>query len=166
MSVGVLPAIARTISLALCMVVAVGGNAIASDIYKWTDAAGDVHYGDRPSEDIEAERLDIKSRPTDRTQLASVSRPSNDFRRQAPLVAPGADDPAPPEATGPSPEELRAAAQERAKKCDQYKERLQTFVQSRRLYRQDENGERVYLNEEETQSARAKTQEKVEEYCN
>jgi hypothetical protein len=147
------------------MVAAFNGSAIASDIYKWTDAAGNVHYGDRPSEDIAAERLDIKSRPTDRTQLAAAAPSRSDFRRQAPLVAPGADDNAAPKKAEPSPEELRAKAQERAAKCDQYKERLQTFVQSRRLYRQDENGERVYLNDEETLAARAKTQEKVEEYC-
>ncbi len=46
-----------------------------------------------------------------------------------------------------------------------YKERLQTYLTSRRLYRQGENGERIYLNEEETLAARAKVQEKIVEFC-
>ena len=47
-----------------------------------------------------------------------------------------------------------------------YKQRLTRFVQSRRLYKEDENGERVYLDDEETQAAREKTQQQVQEFCN
>lgn len=165
MSVPVKTVIKRTINLGICLAIAVTGSALANNIYKWTDDAGNVHYGDKPAEDTEAQIVDIKSKPTERTQLASIATMSNDPRRQAPLVAPGPAETAPEKPAGPTPEELRALAEERAKKCTQYKERLQTFIQSRRLYRQDENGERVYLDEEETQKARDKTQSKVEEYC-
>lgn len=166
MSVRVLTAIKRVLCVAMCMAVAIAGNAVASDIYKWTDDAGNVHYGDRPAEDTETERLDIKSRPTVRTQLASITKPANDLRRQAPLVSPSADDTdKAPQPQGPTPEELRAEAAERAEQCTKYKERLQTFLQSRRLYRQDASGEREYLSEDEMRTARDETQDKVEEYC-
>jgi hypothetical protein len=46
-----------------------------------------------------------------------------------------------------------------------YKERLQRFVTSRRLYREDESGERVYLDEEQSQAARERVQQQVEEHC-
>ncbi|MGB5352153.1 MAG: DUF4124 domain-containing protein [Woeseia sp.] len=151
--------------LAICVAVAATGSAYANNIYKWTDDAGNVHYGDKPAEDTDAKIVDIKSKPTERTQLASIATPSNDPRRQAPLVAPGPAETAPAKPEGPTPEELRALAAERAQKCTKYKERLQTFVQSRRLYRQDENGERVYLNDDEMAETREKTQGKVEEYC-
>jgi hypothetical protein len=42
---------------------------------------------------------------------------------------------------------------------------LQKFVVSRRLYREDENGERVYLDPEETQAARDRVEGQVEEFC-
>jgi hypothetical protein len=39
------------------------------------------------------------------------------------------------------------------------------MLTSRRLYREDENGERVYLDEAQMQSARDRVQSQVEEYC-
>ena len=66
---------------------------------------------------------------------------------------------------GPTEEELAAQAAEKKQKCDTYKARLQKFVQSRRLYKADENGERVYLDEEQTQAARERVENQVQEYC-
>ena len=40
-----------------------------------------------------------------------------------------------------------AAAAERAQQCERARARLETYLQSQRLYRTDENGERVYLDE-------------------
>ena len=62
-------------------------------------------------------------------------------------------------------EQIEAQERERAEKCTMYKERLQQFLTSRRLYREDESGERVYLDEKETLAARAEVQEQVLEYC-
>lgn len=139
-----------------------GGYASASDIYKWTDAEGNVHYGDRPAEDVESERMEIQSRRTDPTRVAALAQARAESRsaaRQQASAAPAASDEM-------SPEQKRAAEEERIGQCNTYKERLQLFVQSRRLYREDENGERVYLSEAEMQSARENVESKVEEYCN
>ncbi len=54
---------------------------------------------------------------------------------------------------------------ERQEKCATYKARLQKFLISGRLFRADENGERVYLDEEETLAARERVQKRVEKYC-
>jgi hypothetical protein len=40
------------------------------------------------------------------------------------------------------------------------------MLTSRRLYREDGNGERVYLDDSQIDEARAKAQSDVEEYCN
>ena len=37
----------------------------ASDIYKWTDEDGNVHYGDKPMVSDQPERVAIDSAPTD-----------------------------------------------------------------------------------------------------
>jgi uncharacterized membrane protein YebE (DUF533 family) len=42
---------------------------------------------------------------------------------------------------------------------------LQKYLTSRRLYRQDENGERVYLDEDETLAARERVEDQVQEFC-
>lgn len=136
---------------------------LAGEIYKWTDADGTVHYGDRPADDIAAERLNIQSRPTDPTRIAALNQARIDARSQQREQAASAAGEAAKDT--PSPAEQRQIAEERAQKCTTYKERLQSFLQSRRLYREDANGERIYLNEQETQAARQDVQSKVEEYC-
>lgn len=149
----------KTISIALLLSIATNGTLLASEIYKWTDEEGNLHFGDRPTGAETEERLAIRSKPTDPARVQA--------QVQARVVA--REERAEQEAVveqGPSPEELAAQARERATKCDIYKERLTSFVQSRHLYRVDENGERAYLNEEEMQHAREKVEDQVEEYCN
>ena len=48
----------------------------AGDIYKWTDADGNIHYGDRPADGAQPERMALVSQPTDpaRIQTANAAR--------------------------------------------------------------------------------------------
>ncbi len=41
------------------------GTAVAAEIYKWTDAEGNIHYEDRPTGNVPVERVAILSRNTD-----------------------------------------------------------------------------------------------------
>jgi hypothetical protein len=143
----------------IMFLVSTSGMALANDIYKWTDENGNVHYGDRPSGEASEERMAIRSRATDPGKVQARVQSTYQTKNEAEQAA--AVEPA-----GPTEEELRAQAKERAQKCDTYKARLQKFVTSRRLYKQDENGERVYLDEEETQAARERVENQVQEYCN
>lgn len=132
-------------------------TSFASEIYKWTDEEGNVHFSDRPTES--AERLAIRSRPTDlaRVQTDAQSRVDAEvLKAEEEANAP----------QGPSQEELRAEARERDEKCVMYRERQTRFTQNRRIYRLDENGERVYYDEDEMQAARAGVDDLVREYCN
>ena len=135
--------------LLLLFAVSSAGMVFAGDIYKWTDEDGNVHYGDRPTAEASEELLDVSSGITDPPKVEGRNE-----------VNAAAIEPAEPTA-----EELRAQALEREEKCAASKARLQKFLTSRRLYRQDENGERVYLDEDETLAARERVQNQVEEYC-
>jgi hypothetical protein len=148
----------RKIACLIMLTVSVSGIALANDIYKWTDEDGNVHYGDRPTGVQSEERVAVSSRPTDPAAVQARI----DARRER---AAAAKDEEVAEPQGPSEEELQAQAKERAERCETYKARLQKFVTSRRLYRHDENGERVYLDEEEAQAARERVENQVEEYC-
>ena len=55
--------------------------------------------------------------------------------------------------------------EQREKQCVSYRERLESYLQSRRLYRENESGERVYLDEDEVMTARAALQKKIQETC-
>lgn len=138
---------------------AVPGAVLASDIYKWTDDNGIVHFGDTPSGAASAQIIDLDSKPTDPAAVETRVQSRVAARNAA------ADAEAAALARQPTEEERRAEARQRVEKCTLYKNRLQKFVTSRRLYREDENGERVYLDEAESLAARAKVQEQVLEYC-
>ena len=86
-------------------------------------------------------------------------------RAQSNYAASTAAEAAASEPAGPTKDELRTKAAERSQKCDTYKARLQKFVQSRRLYKEDENGERVYLDEQQSQAARERVENQVQKYC-
>lgn len=152
----------KSMTCALCMaglVMAASGAVSAGEIYRWTDADGTVHFGDRPSGASTEVRLSISSSPTDPESVRERVQARNDARAARSSAR------ATTKATELTAEERRATEAERKEKCDTYKERLQKFVTSRRLYREDDNGDRVYLDEEETLAARARVQEQVVEYC-
>ena len=136
----------------------VGGTALSGEIYKWTDADGDVHYGDRPI-GTDVERLDMISTSTDNdTVQASIeARYDREAARSEARSKRAEDEQVAAEA--------EAEAAQRNVKCQESRTRMQTYLQSRRLYQQDDAGERVYLDEDQTMQARADAQEMIQKYC-
>jgi len=134
-------------------------GAMANEIYKWTDEDGNVHYEDRPSGDPSEERLDIAYRRTDSSAVNN--------RLQARVDARTARDEARSVAAAAEKEAADNAAveAERKKTCERARARLESYVQSRRLYRTDANGERVYLDDTQRNEARQKAEEQVSEFC-
>lgn len=137
---------------------ATGGAAVASEIYKWTDSDGNLHYGDRPTSEARVERLAIASRNTDNAAVQDRLQARAEVRAAAEQAA--AD--APKEKTR---EELRAEREKRQERCQQYRDKLDTFNRSQRLYRQDESGEREYLEEDEILAARTRVEQQIDENC-
>jgi len=111
------------------------GLAVAGEIYKWTDDDGSVHYEDRPTGD--------------------ANRKARDAARQVASEAP-------PEMTR---EEIRAEQQKRKDECQKYRDQLQSFLRSQRLYQEDEAGDRAYLSEEDVMAARTRVEGQIQEYC-
>ena len=144
-----------------CAALLASGLAVGGEIYKWVDEDGNVHYEDRPIAEANAsvERVvDVRSRNTDEAAVAARV----DERRKAQAAADQVESEAPQEM---SREELRAEQQARHEKCQSYRAQLQSFLASTRLYREDEDGERSYLDEDQTMAARARVEGKIQEYC-
>ncbi len=148
----------QAIAVALMLAVTAAGTAVAGDIYKWTDEEGNVHFSDRPTGEA-PERLAIQSRPTDPARVQAMAR------ARAELVAKAAEEKSAAKDGAPSLQEIQAKADERAQKCSTYTEKLQMYMTSRRVYREDESGERVYLNEEEMLANRERFEKQVQEFC-
>jgi hypothetical protein len=148
----------RSLVLFTTAALCIGGSALSGEIYKWTDDDGNVHYEDRPiGEDVE--RLDVISRRTDNSSVQA----SIDARREREAAR--------LEARSKRDEDAKAAADEEAEseqrtaKCQESRARMESYLQARRLYNQDENGERVYLDESEIMQAREKAQAEIHKYC-
>ena len=152
----------KRIVLAFAVVaMTVAGGATANEIYKWTDEDGNVYYGDRPSGASTEERLGITYQPTDNSvvqQRIEKRAEAKTAREEAESVAAAAQQEAADNA---------AAEQAREDRCDRARARLDTYVRSqdRRVYRTDENGERVYLDDAERAQAWQNAERQVSEAC-
>ena len=145
----------------LCAVTAmtIASGAMANEIYKWTDENGTVHYGDRPSGASTEERLAMTYTRTDNAavqQRVQARVEATTARREARSAVAEAEEEA---------AEKEAMAAERAERCDKARARLEGYLQSQRLYRMDDNGERVYLDDTQRENARQKAEEQITEYC-
>ena len=145
-----------------CAVMALtfAGGATANEIYRWVDADGNVHYGDRPSGAPTEQRLQLTYARTDGS--AVEKRVQDRLDAQSARAEAQAEQ---QKAAQEAAEDAEIAA-ERQKACESARARLETYRSSRRLYRSDENGERVYLDEEQRQAANRKIEEQIAEYCN
>ena len=130
-------------------------TALASDIYRYDDENGNAIYVDRPTGKPGETRLNISSRNTD---YAAVQARQGAATGNTERTAEQADE----ELTSG---DKRAAADLIQKQCEVYREQLGIYLNSRRLYREDANGERVYLNDDELQDARDEVQQLIEENC-
>ncbi len=144
----------------LAIALTASSGAIANSIYKWIDADGNVHYEDRPSGAATEERMTLTYTRTDNDaveQRIQMRHDTQSAHQEAKAVA---------AEKARSEEDQRAEAAAQQKQCENYRGKLETLTQARRLYREDENGERVYLDDSEQLEARQRTQDLVQEFCN
>lgn len=131
----------------------------ADEIYKWTDAEGNIHYEDRPSGEPTEERLQFSYNRTSSSAVqkrVQAQRDSENARRKTREESAAAERTA---------AEERAATEERLARCTSYRASLKTMLESRRVYREDESGERQYLDETARAEARTKAEELIKETC-
>ncbi len=144
-----------------CAVVAltIASGAVANEIYKWTDEDGNVHYEDRPTGAATEERLYMTYSRTDSNAVQQRVKARVDARTAREDARAAAAE------SQKEAADSAAVAAERAQKCENSRARLESYLQARRVYRTDENGERVYLDEEQRQEARQKAEEQVSKFC-
>ena len=146
------------VAAALC-----ASTALASEIYRYIDEDGNVLYGDIPSGDPGEEHLAVSSRPTDnaavqaRLQTRQETRTADAQRRAEQKAQEGADD--------LTRGEQHAVAAARQQVCHQNRDRLLSYVSSRRLYTEGDDGERTYLSDAESQAAHDQVQALIDENC-
>ena len=149
----------RLLALAAASALCVS-TALASEIYRYTDADGNVRYADIPTGDPSEEHLKISSRPTDNDAVqASLESQQEAWKADAQRRTAQED------AEKLNRGEQGAVAAARQKTCQESRDRLISYIQSRRLYREGEDGERIFVDEIETQQAYDQVQALIDENC-
>ena len=137
----------------------ISAGATANEIYKWTDDNGNVHYEDRPSGSATEERLQITYRRTDGGVVQQRIKARHDAQSERAEARSAAEEAEQKAAENAEIEEQRQQA------CEQARTRLETYLQARRLYRTDDNGERVYLDDDQRTEARQRAEDQIAELC-
>ena len=144
----------------LAALLVVGVCAEAGEVYKEKDAKGNAVYTDRP-EALPAERLNVKTQQTDTVE--AKKRYDDEMQNYA------SSRNAASASSESSAERAKAAdltAADKAKRCNDARDRYDQYMTSRRLYEPGTTeGERRYLNDAETDAARANAKKLMDEYC-
>lgn len=128
----------------------------AGSIQRWTDAAGQVHYGDRPPAGVDAQPVEVRpgstDTPADRTRRARTERLLEVIETERAERA-------------AAEEKARAEREARAARCDRARRELAGVERAALLYVRDAAGERRYLDDGERGAAIEKLRAAVGHWC-
>ena len=135
--------------------------AYAGQVYRSSDANGNVVFSDRPTENSEPVNVVVTPAGRPGNPITSPDAKAAAAKAQAGATqASAAGDQKKEKVQTPAEKEA-----ERAKNCATARERQTRYDQSHRLYKAGANGEREYLNAAEIDEARAKAAADVATWC-
>ncbi len=126
-------------------------------VYKWTDAKGEVQYGDQPPDGVHAEVVELLG-----THIARNTAPAKASAPSAPAsgTKPAGQDDADKKAVE------QDVAQTRDKQCADAQDRYKKLIEGRRLYKTGPDGERQYMTSDEIDNERLNAKRDVDAICN
>jgi hypothetical protein len=133
------------------------GAATAAGVYKWVDAEGRVHFGDRPP-DLGATAVEVPNTPV----APSVPDAAGARDQQERLLRAYA---AERQERREREAKSRAEAEQRARNCAQARDRLRQYESAGYLYRLDPAGERVIVSDAEREQSTAEARAAVAQWC-
>ena len=150
---------------------------VQADTWRWQDAEGQVHFGDRPPPGVTAERIDVQTTPSTLTDEERQRRPEALRAAEAAKAAEAARKAQ--RAAGDAAAAADARAMDRGR-CDRARWALAALESGRPVYR-DANGAyrvkrppnqpdtytgpRQYLEDPERQRETARYQREMDQYC-
>lgn len=145
-----------------------GLTAIAAadeNVYKWSDAQGQIHYTDVPPSQPDAKVLGIfrqeSSVMDDETGDGGGSADNGDNGNESTQPS----DNEPTVDAQAMADVQRDVANAKVAQCKEAQERYKRYVESRRLFRMTPEGEREYLTDKELDEARVRAKQTVADYC-
>ena len=147
----------RRTELLATLVLCLASAAVTAEVYKWVDEQGKVHYGDRPpARGTQADTLALP--PTPSADAEVVERA---FMRRRLLDAFEAER----QEEQQTQAEAEAAQRELDRRCAHLEQQLVRFERANVVYTESENGERVYMSDDERARAVGKARDWIAEHC-
>lgn len=129
----------------------------AAGIYRWTDENGNVHFGDKPVDDVSATELKI-----DTSKKSGITNSSGNKSEREYLLK-KIEEKKQEQAEARS--KRLAEKKERRVKCNALKSEYQAHIHSNRSYRMSPDGERTYLSDAERTARNKQLKTAVSRYC-
>lgn len=123
------------------------------DVYKWVDSHGEVHYSDSPLPD--AKKLNLPPPPAADHAGPSLADKERAFRQRQ----------VDREEAKKKQQEKQAEAKRERDNCRAARDNLRTLQQGGRIYRYNDKGERVYLDDQARQKAIGEAQQNIRSWC-
>jgi hypothetical protein len=143
-------------------------DALAKEIYTWTDQNGVVHYVDTPPDNPDARSIEAPE--AYRPGSVSLEPVAPDVPEVDAMEGEATDD-----ALSPADAKRQELAEERARRraqqaerdaiCNEAQRRLAIVEPTRRVFYEDEQGETVRLDDEERVRLVEDYKRQIEEYC-
>lgn len=142
----------RFMFLAGGLVLALCGNVMAAQVYKWVDAQGVTHFGAQPPQGQEVETVNTVTAPTKSTTIpAPVVEDETEVDQQS--------------IDRKVKRQVAEQEAERKRYCETMRTNLAQLQNNPRV-RVEEKGETRRITEEERQARIAETRDKIAENCN
>lgn len=145
----------RVIALLLTML---ASSPLLSEVYRWIDSGGNVHYGDRPIGN--AEQVTLKHIPKPRSSPVSTAAERKELQHRLLKVFSE-------EREEKKKKRLEQKAERKAskKKCGKAKSELVRYNNSRVIYNTTESGEREYYSNEKRERYIKYLNRQVTKWC-
>jgi hypothetical protein len=146
-------------SMAVLLLSVISGNAVAGEIYSWTDKNGVVHFGDRPPEGQKTQIVVVPQAPRSSNAWANPSpddaQPGSDSSAADATKLPDEEEEAPMSLADQRREQLakdrkekREAGEEMERMCAKHRRRLTQMEPARRVFYTDEKGQSVRMDDD------------------
>ena len=133
-----------------------GGVSAQAEMYRWVDDSGQVHYEDRPqgakSRPIKPYSTPDTTQPAAQERMEKTRRLLNAYRLER-------------QQKREQQAEQQAVKEKRIKNCKRARDDVRQYNAYRRIYNLDQDGNRVYLSDQERVSLLQRSQDKVTRWC-
>ena len=130
-----------------------------AEIYKWVDAQGMVHYGDKPQSD-NVEKIQIKKSPV-KENSDDTDKGSRKEMRQRVSDLLETDRLAKKEAR----KERKEEREHKRSECNSLKDKQKRFKNAGSIYNLNKNGERTTLSAEQRKKSEQRLQQRINKAC-